>query len=1413
MKKRILLICALCASICSCDIPQREKKRYPDEDRAANAQLALQAIKDAKSGKLKAPDSPAEKPKAASGVSGASGALAQPGGAGGTQSNPNAAPLPNPEPLMAKSERGERVKPKFGVEACGEKEGEKFEVPFFRAGNKEIYVRRLGNTIGDRTKRGANNFTVLVNGARVASITFWGSNKSGYGYPFKPLDSDPYSVSIDEKNSSYTYEQPYLTGDGKRAVAKLSMRGLGDGGVEISWDTGDPDEGVNPWIVFDGHRGKNLTFGGNAFRENSKAALEANKNSIAAHVKGDIEFGDGSPTSAIKIAFDDPNTTGWTTESVRKTSRGDTYSIIWRMGRYPNGSTPQKGKFRIDFGECAVAKNTPPPFGNIDFWAYDATHVPQTSGKNLLQNPSFEQGLRYWRVRPQGQWTPDMPEAMTSVEGGVFGKKAAKLEEGSLYSFPIALTPGKKYVLSFYAKSANGNKSSMNVNIQNAGRGGKYPGKWGFGDFQNKDSHFQIDGEWKRYWRTVEGDAAGIQIVLQAGRGDRAALIDAMQLEESADGKPTDFAPPPFDGNLVTSAYPCNDVSFGEPIGAKLEIFGKSGARGKARITLKNVYYETLFDKTFDVKIGEDGACELPLDFDAGKIGEGIFLVRADYHPWGAKPYTDYFRFSVMRKLENRHATKNIFGTGMFTRAHSNSDAAGKKFMEWGFGSTTWFRPVFGKDYKKNLAEKMSSVELYKKYRISNQLVGMEKGLTPEMEALGNYRDWKQITPEMEKLIEESAYIMVKETPPEVMETFAFGNEEESVTAGRYDDYAKAQLAAYRGAKRANPNVLVAPTHGTSGYSSSRGRDAIDGYLEAALKRGVRYDAVGVHPYGNYDYDPLWDFDENVTYLKSRLKHYGYPDDTPLYMSECGNMCDASIPPWGTSNYDRYKASKPTYDFGNQEIFQAFIYARMYIAALKFHPQLRGCNIWTYTPFLDYNFAPLLLCKAVNTLGNLYPDVEYVADIRPSANVRGYAFKLKDGTGIAAVWTTDINVARSRKKGPVMRVKFDQPVKFFDINSNERSAPVDADGTATIQLTAAPLSIKAKDVSKLAKALQEAEVEDAASDVQVTFQPVAGGGVRAQMRNTTGRRQEGKLKVGADEFEYSLAPKQARNIPLPSSGSDTRDCTLIDWSQKFSITSARGAKSNGSWDMKYFYVPQTQGVPDWEKIPSIPINNYAAGAHAPKKHKEVKASYQLAWDSENLYLRVCVIDANFADFSENWNKPKSSQLLWEHDGSLNVYFDTAADARSKYSKNSDDAQASLLVRPDESGSYDTNDYVYHFAPTRDLKTGRGHVWRWIEVDHQLADGVNMPSKEEASEKIGCQFKRTQNGYEYIITFGKRYLEPIILKRGATCGFGVCLHLLEKLDGGKTLHTGLSNSTESGVHTDSNPQFWPLMILK
>lgn len=104
------------------------------------------------------------------------------------------------------------------------------------------------------------------------------------------------------------------------------------------------------------------------------------------------------------------------------------------------------------------------------------------------------------------------------------------------------------------------------------------------------------------------------------------------------------------------------------------------------------------------------------------------------------------------------------------------------------------------------------------------------------------------------------------------------------------------------------------------------------------------------------------------------------------------------------------------------------------------------------------------------------------------------------------------------------------------------------------------------------------------------------------------------------------------------------------------------------------------------------------------------------------------------------------------------------------------------------------------------------VYRLREVDKQLAQGLDMPSKKEAAKSIKNHFEVTKDGYAYTITFPQRQIMPLALKKGTVCGFGLYLH---DKDNNDTVGCpkGLSLATEKGSHCDHKPHVWPLMILK
>jgi hypothetical protein len=1319
-----------------------------------------------------------------------------------------APPLPDPDPVF-ESQGAARQTPVFEVGTFayhkqGSHKGEIYEQPSYEVGNKAVLIRRIG---GRNRPDQDNSVTVYIDGKQVGRFMWWGSFKNGgYGYPFPDLKDDPASLKIDKEAQTVTYRKPYLTPAGKRAVFTYHLKPLEDSRIELSWDLGvsqqelensQKDFGVSLWFSAQDHRGKRLTLAGKEFKEATREQLVASPKGIRTSASGDFVYNASTPLQGYSVELG--QFFGGITESIYVPKVGeDRYSFLYRL-RAPKRLASEK--VVIDLGEAALPQtDTPPPIGGIDFWKDDATHVPQSPTRNIMPNPSFEQGLRYWTwIGGGATYRPDPVLRQEIVPGGKFGKNALILRNTrpgapGLITFPLSLDKGQVYTLSFYAKSEHAN-SGLKMALKSAARGGRFGGTGPWGDTNNPECKFTVGRDWQRCSRSFTADAAGVSITLLGGNN---TLVDGIQLEKGT--APTEFACAPLDG-AFTTADPDNSIVKGDPIKAGFTFTGQPGTVGEVTISAKNAFREILYSKTFTVKIGPDGLTAIKLDLEEARFGEGVFVIKADYQVEGSPSYCEYYRLAIIQPLSNTHATKNIFGTlGHYSRISRGDDLA-RKYMEWGFGSNSW-------GYSGGNAKLNPMLE--KKYRIAN----IATMITSQDQEIGrNYRNWKAVTPEMEKRIEQVAYESAKLRDPEQYDIWAFGNEEEGsylVRNKMFDEYFKAQAATARGVKRAMPNAKIMPTCGTSGYSLLRGYDAIEGYLRSAQKHGLKYDAVAVHPYGNIDKGVLSgnDLDEETARLIAQMKRYGYGPETPIHYTEMFNTPETYVPAWSADTaYDHYQAGKPTYDFGNREFIHAASAARAWIIMLKYWPKVQSSNVWVSRPFMDLRLTPILLCKAANTLGTHLGDVKYQADIKPAAGIRGYAFKLKDGSGVAAVWCVNHDVENGLTRGPAIQVSFGQPVEFVDLMGNPRSAKTDTSGSTQIQLTPAPLLIKAKNVALLAKALQAAETNDAGSAISVALQPTLNGDITATVKNLTGREQSGQLNVTGKPLPYLLKPDSEQRIAIPGTNQGKQFGRLFKWDQRFKVEPIQGAGLEKEWKMDYFYVPRTKGMPDWSQIPSIPIGNRfvssytvkKAGAHGKATPKagypgDFKAEFKLAWDQNNLYLHVEAEDDTFLTFPKLWERGGSHKQLYAHDGCLEVYFDTGADARMNNAK-----------------TYDNNDYRYDFSLGQSGKSGPGLVYRLREVYHQLADGVNMASKDEAAQKIKCEFQRTAKGFAYTITFGQRYLEPIVLRKGFVAGFALFLHDRDDASVPSGVK-GLSLATEPGSHCDYKPHLWPLMIL-
>ena len=985
------------------------------------------------------------------------------------------ADLPNPEPVFKAIGVARQdpifkvdtyVSPNFGSQITAYKQ------PSFVAGNKAVSVRKID---GQLRQFKDESVSLYIDNKQIGRFKWWGMFKNGgFGFPFQDLKDNPASLKIDEVAQTIKYNKPYILPTGKPAIFSYTLKSLKDSKIELSWALGitqqeldllQQDFDVSLWFITNDYKGKQILIGDKAFKESAREQLIQTK-SVNTAANGDFFYNSSDPIKGYSLELGDLR--GDISESIYVPKMGnDRYEFIYRMS-YPKRQA--NGKIIINLDKAELPKqNIPPPVGGIDFWRLDATHVPLSPVRNLMPNSSFEQGLRYWAwVGGGAVYTPDKLPRYDIVPEGLFGKNALIIRNThpgapGMMSFPLSLIDRQVYTLSFYAKADT--NTVLTLSLASAAIGGKFFSKNGpFGDIENPESKFALTREWKRYTRTFSSDAAGLKLAIYGGSN---TLIDGIQLEKGE--KMTEFIAPPLEG-VFTTADPDNSLIKNTPIEAGLILSGNSNTTGYVILSVKNAFNEVVYLKRLPFEINNNGTQKIPIVFDAQQIGEGVFVVKAEYHTNGYAPYVDYYRFSILKPLENNHATKNIFGTlGHYDRISRGEDLA-KKYMEWGFGSTSW-------GYSWN--DKSLRPYLEKKYKIAN-IANVVISKNKEIEK--SYKNWKSITTEMQLNIEKLAYESAIVFDPQQYNIWSFGNEEEDsylIKNQAFDEYFKAQFAAAKGIKRANPKASIMPTCGPSGYSLlGVGYGAIEGYLKSAQNHGFKYDALAVHPYGNIDGGTLStiDLDEETSRLIAQMQKYGYGKDTPIYYTELFNIPETYIPQWGADgSYDAYQSGKPTYDFGNREFIQAASASRAYIIMLKYWPQLQSSNIWISRPFMDMYLTPLILNKAVNTLGTHLGYAQFKADIRPIKGVRGYAFNLQDGKGIVPIWTINKEVENGLIQGQKIKVKFKQPVEFYDLMGNKRTTNIDKNGITEIQLTPAPLLIKADSLDLLTQALSSSE--------------------------------------------------------------------------------------------------------------------------------------------------------------------------------------------------------------------------------------------------------------------------------------------------------------------------------------------------
>jgi len=908
------------------------------------------------------------------------------------------------------------------------------------------------------------------------------------------------NLTVDAKEGRAEWSRPVKTDGATNAVARYSIAKAGDGKLALEWNTG----GVP--IEFRLHLCGKSTKGHHGV-----------ENGTRLYVNRDRE------TDRVEIAFPDG------------TARAEgTSAYVWRTDAMSGhviidlcGSTVASaaGSFGVSEFDARHSSRTPKlqeakatamcmstSSGIIDFWKEDAVDVPRDPTGNLLANGSFEQGLTGWNYWWNGEsWnvvaaTGEPLESIT--DEAKVGDNALRMRGSkprgtyeAIQSAPMSIEPGATHKLSAWVKRASGEKGKAEVSFlaDNASQLGIVRNAEGN---SAKMTVALEDDEWhfvELAFTSVIGD---VKIVLSGGGA--AAVVDGVRVErEEVNGV---SRVEHVEGRLETASEE-NIVNWGTPIDARLVLSGPDGAEGAVRVTVRNFYNETVYDKTLPFALPKDKV--LPLDFDLEKLGTGVFVLGTEFVMGGptsvsakntdatecvppARYRSPYQRLAILKPLNGKHATANFYVQFPNYEKSSNGEKLARYAKSVGYTTTTWEYNALFAD------ENAPTVKLRRKYGISARLHCLSSELAkkypdrfgPGKEGL---KAFTNAVPEQIEFIEKEAYLAGLGAAEDDI-WWALWNEEDGQlptlrnaksSEARYaacEAWFSYQYACWKGLKKAfderGLKLMYAPTHGSCNYNDLGRREMMDGFMDVAAKHGFHYDFIAVHTYHAIDKSVLGscDRDENAALLLSRMAHYGYPETTPVMFSEGFNNLPFVMQRWNTEvSADNYPNGGPaSLDLGWREFLQAGAMARLYIMDLKYWPRVMTSHTWQHRLVADARMSPFMWNMVPNTLGHLLPSPKFLGDVKRDG-WRAYVFR-QDDHGVAAVWTNERQVELGRKKGRSLKLAFPNDVHFVDLMGNGRATPsADADGTRALPLTPAPLFILSKDAEGILKAFENCE--------------------------------------------------------------------------------------------------------------------------------------------------------------------------------------------------------------------------------------------------------------------------------------------------------------------------------------------------
>ena len=1041
-----------------------------------------------------------------------------------------------------------------------------------------------------------------------------------------------------------------------------------------------------------------------------------------------------------------------------------------------------KSSFKQTTGKESIEKVIPTYYKNDKLFAPNYNIC-----RNLLQNPSFESGLRYWdgtgglaRIKKR--------YAVVNDPKAPFGNKCLQLKvyknaNGAIYirSFAIPARVNANYTLSFYAKSTQA-KGKLVFRVCS--------GEWPVFALSKKIS---LEENWKRYSFTLKSPNNTLCISFWPGafqEKDFDIHIDAIQLERG--NKLSDFVSKPITAELCTNRFN-NLLQAGETINARLKINTNVKTKGFVNLSLVDIFGKNIFKRKKYFSSPGNGEVIIPIDCE--HLPRGLFSLRADFVLDNGFKDSDFFRLGIMEFLQNKHKNKDIFAVGAIHLV-PDPNTAMEFYKHIGIGASV---PFHLKPSKKltELYMKHNFLVLYSIFCRGNKRY--IKGSNGKYQS----QNWKakRLVHEMMKYseadikdIEQASYTLVKENPK--AKYWKLINEPGNIEKDKnMKKFLHIMKRVSKSIKKANPNAKISSPDPTNMYHN--GRTLVERMVKGGLLTFV--DIIGTHPYRPRPEEP--DLDVDAYKFIEMLDKYGFKGD--IWWTEGMYYTPYNIPSLGlnvSKFQDFWRGMSISYDLGEGEKIAAAYTARSQLVALKYAKRVKMFVDWSGDNYyIGLQKVPRAYCWASNTLGNILGNANYIKDIDISDSIRCYLFEDEHRRPVAVLWNIDKQVDFDNKKPSKIVLPFDSSfgkIELIDFMGNIHNYK----RGDLVSIDKYPVFVRGNSgkIKELTDNISNLKTKgDSLTLLKFSTKLISPECINITVRNKTLKQVNGIFSVNYQtkkltSRDISLKAKEAVNIKI-NLPDRIQPLSSIPLKFSFKGRNIKCTQINNHLLSLIYCHKRTKAIvidgnlDDWDnnkklsfpnnfKEYPIPVNLLKKYTKIPefKGKSDLSATFYTAWDEDNFYVAVKVKDDIL--------KRTSKVSRYFKNDSLQLYFDTFNDAQNNNFK-----------------GYDNNDYSYaaYLVENAGLQISRNVVPEW-----QLCF-----LKTGKAPEVKRAFKKCKDGYVYELKFPAKSLSPIKLKENYTFGFAMLIN-----DNDNDFRKRALSLTPNGTEPYMKPHLWPSMIL-